>query len=176
MWRLFLKPLHHLMKKVLFLLFLINFSYFSFAQNSASATVSTRVTVIDPIKITKSVDLDFGNVISAYNSGTVVLSPDGSRVAQGVQISNTFPGNVSPAEAQVNHGNNKYSITLPESFTLYNEEDPNQVLVIDQFKVVPEIGEIIDILKIGATLNLDANQSAGIYTNTSGFNVTVSYN
>lgn len=175
MWRLFLKPLH-LMKKVLFLILLINFSYCCFAQNSASATVSSRVTVIDPIKITKAVDLDFGNVISAYNPGTVVLSPDGSRSAQGVQISNTFPGTVAPAEAIVNHGNNKYSITLPNSLTLYSEENPNQILVIDQFKVVPETGEVMDILKIGATLNLEANQPAGYYTNSNGFNVTVSYN
>ena len=99
-------------------------------QTSASAKVNSRATIIDPIKITKSVDLDFGNVISAYTPGTVVLSPDGSRRAQGVQISNTFPGNVSPAEALVNHGNNKYSITLPESFTLYSEEDPNQILAV----------------------------------------------
>ncbi|MFD2518635.1 DUF4402 domain-containing protein [Salinimicrobium flavum] len=148
----------------------------SFGQTSATATVDSRVTVIEPINITKTVDLDFGNVISAYNPGTVVLSPDGSRIANGVQISNTFPGNVSPAEAQVNHGNNKYSITLPDSFSLYSREDPNQTIVIDDFQVSPNTGEIMDILKIGATLNLKANQPAGFYTNTAGFNVTVSYN
>ena len=145
-------------------------------QNSSSAEVNSRVTIIDPIQITKSVDLDFGNVISAYNPGTVVLSPDGIRVAKGVHISSTFPGNVSPAEARINHGNNKYSITLPETFTLYSQEDPNQVLRIDNFTVVPQAGEEIDILKIGATLNLEANQASGFYTNSNGFNVTVSYN
>lgn len=146
------------------------------AQNSASAAVYSRATVIDPIKIDKTVDLDFGNVISAYNPGQVILSPDGSRVAYGVQISNSIPGNVSPAEAVVTHGNNNYAITLPEQFTLYNQENPNQVLVIDQFTVVPQEGTLIDIIKIGATLNLEANQTSGFYTNSSGFNVTVSYN
>jgi len=146
------------------------------SQTSASATVNSHATVIDPIKITKSVDLDFGNVISAYNPGTVILSPDGSRVAYGVQISNTFPGNVTPAEAVVNHGNNNYSITLPESFILYSQDNQNQVLTIDEFTVSPETGQIIDILKIGGTLNLLANQPAGFYTNSTGFNVTVSYN
>lgn len=145
-------------------------------QISASTTVESRATIIDPIKITKSVDLDFGNVISAYTPGRVVLLPEGSRIADGVQISNTFPGNVSPAQAEVIHGNNKYSITLPESFLLYSQDDPNQILLIDEFKVVSETGELIDILNIGATLNLAANQPSGFYTNTSGFYVTVSYN
>lgn len=146
------------------------------SQTSATASVDSRATVIDPITINKMVDLDFGNVISAYNPGMVILSPDGNRVAYGVQISNTFPGNVAPAEAIVKHGNNNYSITLPESFTLYNQDDPNQVLTIDEFTVSPETGEVMDVLKIGGTLNLQANQPAGYYTNTTGFNVTVSYN
>lgn len=163
-------------KNLFFLAFLLLSSTIVFAQASASASVNSRATIIDPITINKTVDLDFGNVISAYNPGTVILSPDGKRVAYGVQISNTFPGNVAPAEALVKHGNNNYSITLPESFTLYSQDDPNQVLTIDEFTVSPETGEVIDILKIGGTLNLEANQPAGFYTNATGFNVTVSYN
>lgn len=145
-------------------------------QSSSSTKIQSRARVIDPIKITKSLDLDFGNVISAYSPGTVTLSPDGSREANGVQISNTFPGNVSPAEARVIHGNNKYSISLPETFFLYNHEDQNQVILINKFQVIPNYGENIDVLKIGATLNLEANQASGYYTNSNGFNVTVSYN
>ena len=147
-----------------------------FAQASASATVESRATIIDPIKIDKTIDLDFGNVISAYTPGTVILSPDGSRVAYGVLLSSSIPGNVSPAEAVVTHGNNNYSITLPESFTLYHQDNPGQILVIDHFTVEPIAGDESDILRIGATLNLEANQTAGYYTNSEGFNVTVSYN
>ena len=164
------------MKKLLFVLVFFFGFHTGFSQNSATAKVTSRATIIDPIKITKSVDLDFGNVISAYNPGTIILSPDGSRLANGVQISTTFPGNVSPAEAIVSHGNNKYSITLPESFILYSQEDPNQILLIDEFQIEPNPGELMDILKIGATLNLEANQPSGFYTNSNGFNVTVSYN
>lgn len=164
------------MKKLLFLFIALLTQQFCLAQASASATVNSRATVIDPIKIDKTVDLDFGNIISAYNPGQVVLSPDGSRVAYGVQISNSIPGTVNPAEAIVTHGNNNYSITLPEQFTLYNQENPNQVLTIDRFTVLPQEGNFIDIIKIGGTLNLEANQTSGFYTNSSGFNVTVSYN
>ncbi|MEG9326718.1 DUF4402 domain-containing protein [Salinimicrobium catena] len=151
-------------------------SFNSIAQSSTSVQINSRATIIDPLNITNSVDLDFGNVISSFNPGTVILSPDGTRSANGVHISNNFPGHVAPAEAIVKHGNNNYSITLPKSFILYNQNDPNQVLTIDEFTVSPETGEVMDVLKIGATLNLKANQSAGFYTNTSGFNVTVSYN
>ena len=164
------------MSKFAGLLFFFICSGSLFAQASASATVESRATIIDPIKIDKTVDLDFGNVISAYTPGTVILSPDGSRVAYGVQLSSSMPGNVAPAEAVVTHGNNNYSITLPQSFTLYHQENPNQVLVIDNFTVEPVVGDQDDILRIGATLNLEANQTAGYYTNSEGFNVTVSYN
>ncbi len=164
------------MQKFILFLFLGLSSLFAMAQASASATVNSRATVIDPIKIDKTVDLDFGNIITAYNPGSVILSPDGSRVAFGVQISNTIPGNVTPAEAVVTHGNNNYAITLPESFLLYNQVNPNQVLRIDQFTVSPQQGDEMDIIRIGGTLNLEANQLSGFYTNSSGFNVTVSYN
>jgi hypothetical protein len=164
------------MEKLILILLSLFFSGQLFAQASASATVTSRATVIDPIKIDKTVDLDFGNVISAYTPGSIVLSPDGSRVAQGVQISTSFPGTVNPAEAIVTHGNNNYSITLPESFTLYNQENPDQKVVIDRFTVQPETGVVTDVIKIGATLNLDANQLSGFYTNSTGFNVTVTYN
>ena len=164
------------MEKLILILLSLFFSGQLFAQASASTTVTSRATVIDPIKIDKTVDLDFGNVISAYTPGSIVLSPDGSRVAQGVQISTSFPGTVNPAEAIVTHGNNNYSITLPESFTLYNQENPDQKVVIDRFTVQPETGVVTDVIKIGATLNLDANQLSGFYTNSTGFNVTVTYN
>jgi len=164
------------MRNYFFILFLSLTGISLSAQNSASATVNSRATIIDPIKIDKTVDLDFGNVISAYNPGRVILSPDGSRVAYGVQISNSIPGNVNPAEAVITHGNNNYAITLPEQFTLYNQNNPNQILIIDRFTVLPEEGNILDVIKIGATLNLEANQLSGFYTNSSGFNVTVSYN
>ncbi|MDT0648175.1 DUF4402 domain-containing protein [Zunongwangia sp. F260] len=161
---------------VLFFLLSVFFSAKVFAQASASATVTSRVTVIDPIALHKTADLDFGNVISAYNPGSIILSPDGLRTAFGVQISNSLPGNVTPAEAEVTHGNNSYSITLPDSYILYNTENPNQAVILDDFTVDPIQGNGVDLLRIGATLNLEANQFSGLYTSPDGFNVTVSYN
>ena len=149
------------------------------AQVKASANVRVRAVIVEPIEITKSVDLNFGNVIAGYTDGTITLSPDGVRTANGAQISSSVPGQISAAEAIVSHGEYNYSITLPESFTLFNESNPNKMMIINQFQVTPVTGVGIpgdDILKIGATLNLEANQIPGVYTNSEGFNVTVSYN
>jgi len=166
------------MKSTILLLFLL-FSFQGFSQASATSTITARVRVVEPIKITKSMDLDFGNVIGSFTTGTLTLDPDGIRSVNGVQISNAVPGDVTAAEAIVTHNNNNYSISLPESFTLYNSENPDQFLLINRFTVqpLPNAGdEGSDILKIGATLNLEANQLPGYYTNSAGFNVTVSYN
>ncbi len=166
------------MKSAILLLFLL-LSLQGFSQASSTSTITARVRVVEPIKIEKSVDLDFGNVIGSFTTGTLTLDPDGIRTVNGVQISNAVPGAVTAAEAIVTHSNNNYSISLPESFTLYNSENPNQFLLINQFTVqpLPVTGdEGTDILKIGATLHLEANQLPGFYTNSAGFNVTVSYN
>lgn len=166
------------MSKLLVFLFLF-LSTVSLSQVSSSASVDARVRVVEPIKIDKSVDLNFGNVISSYNPGSLTLSPDGTRTTNGLEISNALPGDVTPAEAIVTHGDNNYSITLPDNFTLYNQDNQNQIIVIDQFIVEPSVEaetDGVDILKIGARLNLEANQGSGYYTNSGGFNVTVSYN
>ena len=171
---------HRLMNKIVLLtLFTFIASATSFAQASASVSVTSRATVVEPIRIQKTLDLDFGNVIASQTAGSVVLSTDGTRTAYGVSISNAVPGQVNPAEAVVFHGDLSYDITLPESFILFNEEDPNQSLILNDFTVSPEpdvISEGSDLVKIGATLNMQANQVPGYYTNASGFSVTVTYN
>lgn len=165
------------MKRLILILITVFFVEFASAQISASTSINSTAVVVDPIEISKSIDLHFGNVISGYNPGRLILSPEGTRTAFGLQLSPGSPGQVSAAEAIVKHGSYDYSITLPENFKLFNENNPNQFLLIDDFTVLPEVtGEEIDILKIGATLNLEANQASGFYTNPAGFNVTVSYN
>jgi hypothetical protein len=166
------------MKKAALLLFLF-LSFQGFSQTSATSTITASATVVEPIQITKSVDLNFGSLMGNFTTGTLTLDPYGTRTVNGVQISNAVPGGVTAGEAIVTHSNNNYSISLPESFTLYNSGNPDQFLLVDQFTVkpMPNTGdEGSDILKIGATLNLGANQFAGFYTNSTGFNVTVSYN
>ena len=45
----------------------------------ATATASASATIVTPISITKTVDLNFGNVGASGVAGTVVISPAGVR-------------------------------------------------------------------------------------------------
>src|SRR3954462_564540 len=92
----------------------------SFAQ--ATATASASATIITPISITKTVDMNFGNVaVSATIAGTTVLAPAGTRTtggAGGVTLPATT-GTVAAASFTVSgQGSYTYAITLPTSATI----------------------------------------------------------
>lgn len=148
------------------------------AQIQASARFEAHVNVVEPIRIDKAMDLRFGNVFTAFGSGNLVLSPDGIRTANGVEIADNLAGTVSPAEAVVTHSNNNYTVSLPGSIVLINEKNPNQVIEVNDFTLEREENLVSgkDVLRIGATLRLNAEQQAGIYTDREGFRITVSYN
>lgn len=149
-----------------------------YAQVQASAKFEAHVQVVEPIRIEKAMDLRFGNVFTAFGSGNLVLSPDGIRTANGVEIADNLAGTVSPAEAVVTHSNNSYTVNLPGSIILINENNPNEVIEVNEFTLEREENLVggKDVLRIGATLRLKADQQAGIYTDQEGFRITVSYN
>src|SRR5258705_7180265 len=84
----------------------------TFAQATASATATA--TIVAPIAISKTVDMNFGNV-AVIAAGTVVLSPStGNRTKTGgVTLPSTI-GTVTAASFDVTgEGAYTYSITLP---------------------------------------------------------------
>src|ERR1700761_3318149 len=87
----------------------------AFAQ--ATATATATATIVTPISISKTVDMNFGNVaVSASIAGTVVLTPAGVRSATGCVTLPTTAGTVSAATFTVSgNGNYTYSITLPST-------------------------------------------------------------
>src|SRR5688572_5100813 len=87
------------------------------AQATASATASA--TIISPISITKTVDLDFGNVAASGVAGTVVITPAGTRSTTGGVSLPVIAGTVTAASFDVaGQGNYTYAITLPASVTI----------------------------------------------------------
>src|SRR5476651_644067 len=87
----------------------------SFAQ--ATATASASATIITPISIAKTVDMNFGNVaVSATIAGTAILAPGSTRTtggAGGVTLPATA-GTVTAASFNVTgQGTYTYAITLP---------------------------------------------------------------
>lgn len=167
------------MKNLLALaIIILGFSAVSFAQVSATATATT--TIVTPIALSKSIDMNFGNVaVSPTTAGTVVLVPAGTRSTTGGVTLPVTTGTVAAAKFTVTGVSGyTYSITLPSApITLTGV--PSGTMTAGTFNSTPSSTGVLtggtqDIL-VGATLNVAAAQVAGIYTS-SAFSVTVNYN
>ena len=153
----------------------------SFAQ--ATATAAASATIITPITITKTVDMNFGNVaVSATIAGTAVLAPAGTRTtggAGGVTLPATV-GTVTAATFTVaGQASYTYAITLPSTATITDAS--SHTMTVNGFTSSPSATGLlssggVQTLTVGATLNVAAGQMAGTYTNASGVPVTVNYN
>ena len=153
----------------------------SFAQ--ATATASATATIITPITIIKTADMNFGNVaVSATTAGTAVLAPAGTRTtggAGGVTLPATT-GTVSAASFTVSgQGGYTYAITLPTSCVITDGASHN--MTVNAFTSSPSATGTLSVggtetLNVGATLNVTAGQASGLYTNATGVPVTVNYN
>src|SRR5580704_11042653 len=158
----------------------IGFSNSSFAQ--ATATASASATIITPISIVKTVDMNFGNVaVSASLAGTAILAPAGTRTTGGgggVTLPATT-GTVSAASFTVSgQASYTYAITLPGSI---NIASGGNSMTVNSFTSTPATTGNLGVggsqtLNVGATLNVNAAQAPGAYTNATGVAVTVNYN
>ncbi len=157
---------------------LSGFSVSSYAQ--ATATASSSATIVTPIAISKTVDMNFGNVaVSASTAGTVVLAPAGTRTATGGVTLPVTSGTVAAASFNVTgEGVYTYSITLPSS-SLTIASGSNS-MTVNTFTSSPSATGTLtagsQTLTVGATLNVGAAQPSGTYTSASPFSVTVNYN
>jgi hypothetical protein len=75
-----------------------------------------------------------------------------------------------------------YAITLPTDFTLYESGVGPASMVVNGFTRTPSATGTLNLtigtetVLVGATLNVSGAQTAGSYTNDSGFQITVNYN
>ncbi|WP_242692267.1 DUF4402 domain-containing protein [Aridibaculum aurantiacum] len=153
----------------------------------ASATATAAANIINPISITKNVDLNFGNVaVQASTGGTVVLTPAGGRTATSGVTLPAVAGTVTAAQFTVSgEGARTYSITLPSSVVL---ENGSNTMTANNFTSDPTNttgagllsgsagGTGTQVVRVGATLNVDPAQAAGAYISLTPFTVTVNYN
>jgi uncharacterized protein DUF4402 len=150
----------------------------SFAQSSATSTATA--TIVTPISITKTVDMNFGNVaVQTSTGGTVVLTPAGVRSTTGGVTLPASVGTVAAASFTVNgQGAYTYAITLPSSAVTLTSGSNN--MTADTFTSTPNATGTLtagtQTLTVGATLNVGAAQAAGVYVSGTPFTVTVNYN
>jgi hypothetical protein len=155
----------------------LGFSTASFAQVSATANASG--TIVTPIAITKTVDLNFGNIAVSATGGTVILAPAGTRTITGGVTLPANTGTVTAAEFNVTgQSGYTYSITLPTTPTTV--ASGANTMTVDAFTSTPSSTGTLtggaEIIKVGATINVNGNQAAGTYTSATPFTVTVNYN
>jgi hypothetical protein len=144
----------------------------------SSATANASATIIGPIAISNTADMNFGNVAVGASGGTVIMTPAGARsVTGGVTLPATTG---TPAAAAFNvTGVDTYTfaITLP-SAPLTITSGANTMTVTNFTSTPSGTGTIngTTALTVGATLNVNANQPSGNYLSGTPFTVTVNYN
>lgn len=150
----------------------------AFTQVTASATATA--TIFEPIAISKTVDMNFGNLAVNATPGTIVLAPESSRTTTGgVTFLSSNIGTVTAASFTVTGlADATYSITLPSTPTVISSGGND--MTVDTWTSTPSSNGTLtggtQTLNVGATLNVPASAPAGIYTSATPFNVTVNYN
>lgn len=169
------------MKKILTAAIIgIGFAGTASAQSTTTATATA--TIVTPIAINKNVDMNFGNVAVTTTAGTVVLAPAGTRSKTGGVTLPAVPGTVTAAKFTVTgEGTYSFAITLPSvDVVLTNttgtggETMAANAFTCDLGATSALVGGT-KIMFVGATLNVDALQKAGVYVS-DPFDVTVNYN
>jgi hypothetical protein len=153
-----------------------------FAQVTVSANANASATIIAPLTIAWSADMNFGNLaVLGATAGTCVLGPDDSRLATGgVDLAATTAGVVSAAAFDL-VGSEGYVvvITLPQTACVVTSGA--NTMNVDTWISDPPAptltfsGTTMRTLLVGATLNVGASQAPGLYTSATPFVVTASY-
>lgn len=145
-------------------------------QNTSSTTANATARIITPISITKSTDLNFGDVVPTASSGTVVVTPAGARSATGGATLGSSSSVSAASFTVAGQANAAYTVTLPSSATITSGANS---MTVNTFTSTPSgTGNLgagaSQTLSVGATLQVGANQAIGTYTGT--FSVSVAYN
>ena len=151
--------------------------FFSTTVTAATDTANASVTILAPITITADVadEMDFGDVSPDTVATTVVLTPGGAVSSpDGAGIFGGTPngGNFDITGA----GNLAYDITLPLNGVV-TLAGPGAAMSVDSFTDsaggASALAAGVDTFDVGATLTINANQTAGGYSGT--YDVTVNY-
>lgn len=149
----------------------------AFAQaNSDTKSANASARVVAAIALTKTADLNFGDVVASAAAGTVVMSPAGVRSATlGATLGNPN-GAAQAAFGVTGVSGATYAITLPGApITITDGASHN--MTVGSFLGSKATGTLTagaDSFTVGATLNVGASQFVATYTGS--FNVSVNYN
>jgi hypothetical protein len=153
------------------------------ASAQSSATAPASATIVTPITITKTVDMDFGNIaVQASAGGTVTMDPAGARTPTSGVTLPAVTGTVTAASFDIaGTANYTYAITLPANNTVTIDDGASHTMPVDDFTSSPSATGTLsasgtETLTVGAKLSVSAAQTPGTYTTATPFTVTVNYN
>lgn len=152
------------------------------AMAQESATASSSATIVAPIGIEKSADMNFGNVAINDEIGTVVMTTAGATSITGGVTLPANTGTVTAAAFDVTgEADYTYTIALPSSaITLVDGAGTPNEMTVGTFVSDPlttgALTSGAQTVNVGAILNVAGGQAAGVYTNTTDLTVTVNYN
>jgi hypothetical protein len=111
----------------------------------------------------------------------VILAAAGTRTATGGITLPAITGTVAAASFDVTGSDGyTYTITLPSTDYTITRASGTETMIINTFTSDPSgTGTLTggsETVNVGATLNVNAGQVGGTYTNATGFDVTVNYN
>ena len=176
-----------IMKKITFILFAL-IAGTTFAQDSytAKAEATASAEIIQPITITKNLDLNFGRVIGTSAGGTVTVGA--TDASQRTASNNNLLDQSTAGETNISSGkftitaaeNYSYNIVVPASVTLAGTGgDPMIVSLNPVYGTTalsaanPKGTATNEILYLGGELAVGTNQGQGQYS--ADFDVTVTY-
>lgn len=155
-----------------------------FAQATENTAAGAKI--VSALSLEEESPLHFGVMTIPTATVAVIVATDGSRTQSnaGITLLSQAPGH-SPASYNVfGSADATYAITVPATITINHVGLPTESMTIDNLVVeslemgVGLIGKLdnsgIDSFVIGASLELDPGQTAGVYHGT--FDVSVAYN
>lgn len=169
------------MKKIKFFaiaaLFL-GFSVNAMAQNTANANASASATIVSPLSISKTRDLNFGTIVAnSENAGTVTLATTSDATSSATTGVTMAPGSTSNTAVFAISGdaNRTFNITMPATVTLAGPGIATMDITLT--KNLSATNNALtggtSTLYVGGSLAVAANQAAGAYTGE--FNVAIAY-
>lgn len=155
----------------------------AFAQSTASATATGSATIIQPLTISKDVDLSFGRVVRpGSGSGTVAIANTADTVSAGSgAISLTGITTTRAKFTIAGEGAQVVTVSVPSTFDMALSSDATKKITVT---LSPDLGATTTLsgslgaagsktLYVGGNFSLPSTQATGAYSGT--FTVNVAY-
>lgn len=142
------------------------------AVHAETGTGTARANIVTALSVAGTTDLNFGNIVTQADAGTVTISTTGALTKTGNLV--TF-GAVSAGVITIN-GHPSQNVTVSIADTTLT--GAGAAMDLDTYKLSPASPVPLDsngtkAVSVGATLHVNAAQAVGAYTGT--YQITVNY-